>query len=79
MAAYTEFDREEHETFLARIQAEQAVRDHQPVAQTVHSDQPIKAWELTPEWLEEDERLKEEERVTYMAWKEAFDANPRHR
>ena len=78
MAGYTEFDASETEAYGARIEAEQALRDHQPVAQTVDPSEPLKIFELTVEWAEEDERLKEAAQAAYAAWKAAVAANPRH-
>ena len=79
MTEYTEFDAREHETYMAQLEAAQAHKDHQPVAQNVQYDQPLKIWELSATWFEEDLRLEEVVRTTYAEWESAYKANPRNR
>ena len=80
MAEYTEFDRRENETLLAFEAAEQALRDHRPIAQTVvESGKPRKVVLPTEEWLAVDEQLEEELRVAIATWKAAIKANLRNK
>ena len=79
MADYTEFDARQHEAFMARIKAEKALRDHQPVAQTVADvSKPLKPFVLSADWLEEDRKLEAAARTTYAAWATTVEANPRN-
>ena len=76
MAEYTEFDTRETEAYGARIEAEQAFRDHQQLPQADDDGELLSA--LTAEWFAQDKRLGEAARATYAAWQAALAANPRH-
>ncbi len=75
MAKYTEFDQRENETLRAYEEADQALRDFRPTAQTVHPGRALKASVLTTEWLDEDERLAAVVEEAEGAWKAAIKAN----